>query len=288
MSEHCCLVVFRFDDDRIGQYRYGLPILSEKGFRASTYIISSHPSNNWSQNVNWAQIQELHDSYNWEIGSHSQTHPDLDKLSAEEVYNELKQSKIEIEANLKDVTVHTFAPPRSKYNQTVLNLVKQVYDGMVVGDGGVLNTYPWDRFQMRTKGLHSQTQLSEVASWVDNAIANNHLLIISAHGIVDAPKFYTEITPKLYSEIVELVASKGDSVKVVTSYEAAMLIPQNSGLPIASESSSIASFRTLNEVDVFIESHIKSGTEPPYHIFTPGYRAIIRSRISSLKKRSNC
>lgn len=218
------LVVFRFDDDRIGQWRYARPILAKAGFKASTYVITSHPSHSWSANVNWRHLQELHDAHGWEIGSHTRTHPDLRTLTDHQIREELYGSKQDIEDNLDRVIAETFAPPKSTYDERVLREVKGCFSGMTVGDGGILNKHPWDPYGIRSKALVKNTTLDEVKRWVNEVISIQGLLVISAHEITENPRLYTEITVGLYAEVVDLVKSKEDRIQVVTVREAVRMV----------------------------------------------------------------
>jgi len=64
----------------------------------------------------WAQIHEMCEKYDFEIGWHTWSHPDLTKLNREEI--------------LKEITppwkIKYFAYPHGKFNQLVIDCVKEV------------------------------------------------------------------------------------------------------------------------------------------------------------------
>jgi len=67
-------------------------------------------------------VKEL--AKNHEVGSHSHTHPDLTKLSIDEVFRELDLSK-EILSKIVRREVKSFAYPYGAYNNTVVEAVKR-------------------------------------------------------------------------------------------------------------------------------------------------------------------
>lgn len=60
------------------------------------------------------QVQELCDKYGFELGYHTRTHPDLTKLSREEIMKEV----------MPPFPMKSFAYPYGKYNDLVIECVK--------------------------------------------------------------------------------------------------------------------------------------------------------------------
>src|SRR5699024_9430583 len=61
----------------------------------------------------------------FEIGTHSMTHPQMSKLSTEQVMNELSQSQQKI-AQLTSQEVTLFRPPFGDYNNTLISCAEQL------------------------------------------------------------------------------------------------------------------------------------------------------------------
>ena len=61
----------------------------------------------------------------FEIGTHSMTHPQMSKLSTEQVMNELSQSQQKI-AQLTSQKVTLFRPPFGDYNNTLISCAEQL------------------------------------------------------------------------------------------------------------------------------------------------------------------
>ncbi|HOG27069.1 MAG TPA: polysaccharide deacetylase family protein [Candidatus Cloacimonas sp.] len=83
------IICLTFDDQRIGVYTYALPEMNIYGYRGTCYVNSFYMSTRYSMNL--AQVQSLHNDYNWEIGGHSLKHEDLAELTYDEVEYSINQ-----------------------------------------------------------------------------------------------------------------------------------------------------------------------------------------------------
>jgi peptidoglycan/xylan/chitin deacetylase (PgdA/CDA1 family) len=70
-------------------------------------------------------VREI-DKRGFEIGTHSNTHPDLSKLSAEQIKLELTQSIEKINGACSGVSIKLFRPPFGAYNNTVIDVAESV------------------------------------------------------------------------------------------------------------------------------------------------------------------
>jgi polysaccharide deacetylase family sporulation protein PdaB len=88
-----------------------------------------------------------------EIGTHSDTHPDMTKISAASVRQELKVSKEAIE-NIIGETVTVFRPPFGAYNDTLIETANELN----------LYTIQWDVDSLDWKGLSAASIAGRVFS----------------------------------------------------------------------------------------------------------------------------
>lgn len=113
-------VAITFDDGYENNLRVAEPILTRHGFTASIYLITGHVGgeHDWEQPppglgrrsiLDWAQVGELADA-GWEVGAHTRTHPNLQKLHPEAAAQEIIGSREDIEERLSR-PVETFAYP---------------------------------------------------------------------------------------------------------------------------------------------------------------------------------
>ncbi|HPN81029.1 MAG TPA: polysaccharide deacetylase family protein [bacterium] len=91
-------IVITFDDGLISQYQSAWPILRERGFKA-TFFIFTNPIGKNDNYFNWEQINELAEAGS-EIGSHGHYHLFWDKITDQELRQEIIASKEMIEAKI--------------------------------------------------------------------------------------------------------------------------------------------------------------------------------------------
>ncbi len=93
----------------------------------------------------------------FEIGTHSNTHPDMAKLSTENIRIELETSKGKIE-NLTGKTVDLFRAPFGSYNNSLISVAEELN----------LFTIQWDVDSLDWKGISGEKITSNIISKVNN------------------------------------------------------------------------------------------------------------------------
>ncbi|MFN0109141.1 MAG: polysaccharide deacetylase family protein [Blastocatellia bacterium] len=124
--EACAVVTF--DDGFANFYEAAMPELTRHHFSATVFVISGHVEgvNDWDappsglgtqRMMNWQQVRELSEQ-GIEIGAHTRTHPDLRRLSATDIENEIVGSCFEL-SDRTGQAVESFAYPYGCLNQAV-------------------------------------------------------------------------------------------------------------------------------------------------------------------------
>ena len=159
-------VSLTFDDGLESVYSKALPILSERGLKATAYITTDFVDQ--PGYMTWDQVISLQNDYGWEIGSHSVTHLDIEGATLENIIYEVVESLQTLLALNLQVT--NFASPFGCYDNNVLAVVAKYYNShRGFWDRDDLNSCPYNNLVLMTKSIESSTPLSEVYSYIDQA-----------------------------------------------------------------------------------------------------------------------
>lgn len=145
-------VAITFDDGYLDNLEYAFPVLKKYQAKATIYVVVDRHERDWSTykkahhnsgelarepKLNDEQVRFLADSGLIEIGSHTMTHANLDKLNEEQALAELVESKRQLE-QLTQQPVTSFAYPFGIYSQRDVDLAKQAgYHNAVTTKEGV-------------------------------------------------------------------------------------------------------------------------------------------------------
>lgn len=126
-------VVLSFDDGYKDNYLNAVPVLREYGFSAVFFISTAYvgKDNLWDVNeaadaepmMGWDEIKKLCEQ-GFEIGSHTVSHTDLTKLSREEIFKELENSRAMLESEL-GVEITAVSYPFGHYNEEVMKVTSE-------------------------------------------------------------------------------------------------------------------------------------------------------------------
>ncbi len=123
-------VVFTFDDGFADFYHQALQPLQCHGFSATVFLITDSVGHSRRQFkgldcLSWAEVKECR-AKGIRFGSHTVHHPNLERLSAKEIRQELRISKDHIEQQLQE-SISTFAFPYAfpETNADFLQFVKE-------------------------------------------------------------------------------------------------------------------------------------------------------------------
>ncbi len=134
-------VSFTFDDGAASSYTYAAPTLSKYGLSGTNFVttgcvgMTTVPNKCRADNdvkyMTWTQVKALQNTYGWEIGSHTMTHPYLASydasdgqpkpLTQSQVVNEIAGSKTALTA--QGINATAFASPYGDYNQFSLETI---------------------------------------------------------------------------------------------------------------------------------------------------------------------
>lgn len=144
-EKHGKVAILTFDDGYRDNLTHALPVLKEHGCTATCFLVSSRlgDHNAWdiAKTAVRKSLMTAAEVNDWlrggmEIGSHSREHPQLRDVSVERKFDEICNSKRDLESTF-DVPIQHFAYPYGGYDAKSLEAVKTAgYHSAVTSDRG--------------------------------------------------------------------------------------------------------------------------------------------------------
>ena len=199
------LVSFTFDDGFLSSLTEAAPTLQKHGLTGTNYVptdcvgITTVPNscraNPSVPYMTWDQIQELQNTYGWEIGSHTASHRCLasagngcqdNRLTRAEIDAELAGSKSALAA--RGINATAFAPPYGDYDQTVMATAAKYYSSMRGFADTGSNYWPYSDYLLQNVPVQEGvTPVETLKAKVDEAIANDTWVVFTFHEIAADP-----------------------------------------------------------------------------------------------------
>ena len=153
------------------------------------------------------QVRQIK-SFGHEIGSHTQTHPNLTALSPAKLHAEVFDSKTDLTSTMGISGVNTFIYPYGDYNPAVRQeVVRAGYMGARSIDRG-LNYRDTDKYALKIQQVDRTTTMAQFQSWVDEARNNNAWLILMFHQVDGNLESDLGVSPALFQEMVNALVAQ--------------------------------------------------------------------------------
>lgn len=115
-------IILTFDDGHVSNYTHAFPLLREYNYVATFFVTVNNIGT--PEAMTWKQLKEMEES-GMSIQSHTMSHPLLNDVSPQKIYQELYESKLILEQNLGHA-VNYLALPGGRYNSTVKQIAMDV------------------------------------------------------------------------------------------------------------------------------------------------------------------
>jgi peptidoglycan/xylan/chitin deacetylase (PgdA/CDA1 family)/GT2 family glycosyltransferase len=149
-------VLLTFDDGYRDTAEFGFPLLQKYGCKGTLFLVTGQigKTNAWDLPIGVSEqpLMNTEEIQYWsargiEIGSHTNTHPDLRSTTAEQILSEMRQSKECLEA-LLGAPVTALAYPYGYLNDQAADLARELFGAAVTCDFG-LNRLTTDPLKLR-------------------------------------------------------------------------------------------------------------------------------------------
>jgi peptidoglycan/xylan/chitin deacetylase (PgdA/CDA1 family) len=200
------LVVLTFDDATASQYSIVAPLLKQYGFGATFYICEFPPSSADSNiYMNWRQIKEL-DRMGFEVANHTKSHPQLSKLSPEEIDNQIAYIEHKCDSMRIKKPV-TFAYPGYDLNMDVIDILKK--RGYEFARGGGKRAYdPLTDYPLL---IPSWAMVADNKAEIMKAFGearNGKIVVLTIHGVPDLEHAWVTTPPELFKEYLQYLSDQ--------------------------------------------------------------------------------
>ena len=115
-------VILTFDDGYVDNYKNAYPILEKYNLKGTIFLISDFIGT-YPNYMTWAQVDEMQQSGLIDFESHTLSHPELDKIPADEVWHQLDSSKKALEWRLGK-PINFIAYPCGSYDEELERMTK--------------------------------------------------------------------------------------------------------------------------------------------------------------------
>lgn len=286
-------VSFTFDDGPRSNYSVVAPILAKYGYGGTAYITTSCVGkttvpNNCKADTNvpymtWAQIKALQNTYGWEIGAHSVSHPLMTEISNTKLQAEVANSKQALVNQGFNPT--SFATPYGDYNQNVLAAIAKHYTNHRPFHDTGYNVWPYSNYVLKVQQVQMGVSVDTVKSYIDQAAADNTWLILVFHEVSPSPSTNPEDYQYSATDL-DTIASyvKSKNIKVSNVSESLVTAPKAENLVTAPDTGANigGGWTTDSATNVKIDTTTKGSAPEPVravrvtsntaknvHVYTP-------------------
>jgi peptidoglycan/xylan/chitin deacetylase (PgdA/CDA1 family) len=159
-------IALTFDDGFLDVAEHGLPVLSERGFRATVFVAPAvtdgRTSFSWYREqpplLTWDDILELDRDGTLRFEAHSLTHPNLPAVDAAAAKEEIAGSKSELENRLGRL-VRAFSYPSGLFGEREQKIVADAGFRIAVSCEPGVNKRSTDRFALRRRQVDARDRL---------------------------------------------------------------------------------------------------------------------------------
>lgn len=195
-------VALTFDDGTKEHFTVVVPELNTRGIKG-TFFVSCDL-------IKDPTIMENAIKSGHEIGDHTKSHPNLTLLDSMAAENEINSCKTEIESRLKNKT-NSFAYPLSKYNSTIINIVKRNHLG-ARSEGPINYNYNF----AQTEDDYYKINATLMGKWISvndftnslNKVTNGGGLLTFIYHSIEPDSSFSPISQDIFKQQLDSLTSR--------------------------------------------------------------------------------
>lgn len=210
------IIAITFDDGSKSQFDKGMPYLSKYGFPATAFVETDNVGTT-AFYMTKDELSKLQYENGWDISAHGAV--SFANLTYNEQENTIIKTKNWLIKNGFGKGADGFAYPNGEMVSTsTLPLMRKYFTYARQSATGLHETLPvGNRYKLHSYSVQNTTATSTIYSEIDKAIANNDILILTFHQIVDSnADNSTKILTRDFEYIIDYINSKKNQIEVKT------------------------------------------------------------------------
>ncbi|MDD1774906.1 MAG: Ig-like domain-containing protein [Methanobacterium sp.] len=243
--------IITFDDGYKSTYSIAYQYMQSKGIVGTVYINGDYSIGN-PGTLSQSNLFEMNLA-GWCIANHSYEHVDLSSLTDQQIYNVLL-ANINFLNSLGLNGGYHVAFPGGLYNQNVLEVMNElgIKTGRCIDPVLINNQYlnELNLYMLPSYPLSADVTVSEVESWINEAINTNSTIILTVHDIVDSNATDWTYLTSDFKLIIDYIANCGiRTITIDDFYEEVINAKANSPKPVTlyRNGSSVGSYNIIAE-----------------------------------------
>lgn len=218
-------VSIEFDDGYRSAHRNALPLLEERGWRATQYVISGLPAP--EAEADPGELMSYDEVRDWaaraDLGCHTMTHRRLAELGDRELEAELARSRADLE-ELVGREVELFAAPFGETTDGATAVARRVFRSQRVVGGPVNVANGFDPFGVRGLLIKPTTSDEEFADHLRRAKRRRGWVVLVWHRVGQGLDSLWDVPSDQFRRQLDLIAASGlevvDTTTMLDRFEA--------------------------------------------------------------------
>lgn len=226
LPNSCAQITLAFDDGMETAYTVAAKEMAKYNYPGVAYVYTQplnekEPGLYYEEWLDWNETVDLKNTYGWEIGAHSYSHPDLAALPYSQAQQEINRSVADLQAH--GIDPKSFATPYGAYNQQIVDYLKTKFTSHRTAWGGVNDVPVADSYGLLTVSAAELT-LDEIKNMIDQVALYGGWPILYFHDLTNDAQ----------------LAGQDDFYYLVDNFKQILAYIQAKNLPVVSVSQGIA------------------------------------------------